>query len=49
MLKIRGKTFLEYQLELLKRAGIKNIVLCIGHMGEQIESLRMSYSALLGH
>jgi NDP-sugar pyrophosphorylase family protein len=37
MLKIRGKTFLEYQLELLKRAEIKNIVLCIGHMGEQIE------------
>lgn len=37
MLKIRGKTFLEYQLELLKRAEIKDIVLCIGHMGEQIE------------
>ncbi|MFC1950556.1 sugar phosphate nucleotidyltransferase [Chloroflexota bacterium] len=37
MLKIRKKTFLEYQLELLRRAGIKNIVLCIGHMGEQIE------------
>ncbi len=37
MLKIRGKTFLEYQLELLRRAGIKNIVLCLGHMGEQIE------------
>lgn len=37
MLKIRGKTFLEYQLELLKRAEIKNIVMCIGHMGEQIE------------
>ena len=37
MLKIWGKTFLEYQLELLKRGGIKNIVLCIGHMGEQIE------------
>jgi len=37
MLKIRGKTFLEYQLELLSRAEIKNIVLCIGHMGEQIE------------
>ncbi len=37
MLKIRGKTFLEYQLELLRRGGIKNIVLCLGHMGEQIE------------
>jgi NDP-sugar pyrophosphorylase family protein len=37
MLKIRGKIFLEYQLEMLKRADIKDIVLCIGHMGEQIE------------
>ncbi len=37
MLKIRGETFLEYQLELLRRAGIENIVLCLGHMGEQIE------------
>ena len=37
MLKIQGKTFLEYQLELLRRAGIKNIVLCLGHIGEQIE------------
>jgi NDP-sugar pyrophosphorylase family protein len=37
MLKIKGKPFLEYQLELLGRAGIKNIVLCLGHMGEQIE------------
>ena len=36
-LKIRGKTFLEYQLELLRRAGIKDIILCLGHMGEQIE------------
>ena len=32
-----GKTFLEYQLELLRRAGIKDIILCLGHMGEQIE------------
>ena len=38
MVKVWGKPFLEYQLELLRRAGIKNIVLCIGYMGEQIES-----------
>ena len=37
MVRVRGKPFLEYQLELLRRAGIKNIVLCVGHMGEQIE------------
>ena len=34
---IQGKPFLGYQLELLRSAGIKNIVLCIGHMGDQIE------------
>ena len=37
MVKVLGKPFLEYQLELLKRLGIKNIILCIGHMGKQIE------------
>ncbi len=37
ILKIWGKPFLEYQLELLKRGGVKDIVLCTGHMGEQIE------------
>ncbi len=37
MVKVCGKTFLEYQLEFLRRAGIENIVLCIGHLGEQIE------------
>ena len=37
MLKFRRKTFLEYQLELFRRGGIKDIVLCLGHMGEQIE------------
>ena len=37
MVRILGKPFLEYQLELLRKGGIKNIVLCIGHMGEQIE------------
>lgn len=38
MVKIWGKPFLEYQLELLKKGRIKDIVLCIGHMGEQIEN-----------
>ena len=37
MLKIQGKPFLEYQLDILRRGGIESIVLCIGHMGQQIE------------
>ncbi len=37
MVKIRGKPFLEYQLELLRRNGVHNIILCIGYQGNQIE------------
>jgi len=37
MVRVCGKPFLEYQLELLRNGGVRNIVLCIGHMGEQIE------------
>lgn len=37
LVQIQDKPFLEYQLEFLKRGGIEDIVLCIGHMGEQIE------------
>lgn len=33
----KGKPFLEYQLEQLRQAGIKDIVLCIGYLGEQIQ------------
>ncbi len=37
MVKIYGKPFLEYQIDLLKKQGIKDIVLCIGYLGEQIQ------------
>lgn len=37
MIKIQGKPFLEYQLELLHKRGIRDVVLCIGHMGRQIK------------
>lgn len=37
LLRIQGKPFLEYQLELLRKAGIRNVILCLGHLGEQIE------------
>lgn len=38
MVKVCGKPFLEYQLEMLRKEGIQDIILCIGYMGEQIES-----------
>ena len=37
MVKVQGKPFLQYQIELLRRGGVNSLVLCIGHMGEQIE------------
>ena len=38
MVMVWGRHFLEYQLELLRRNGVRDIILCIGHMSEQIES-----------
>lgn len=38
MVEILRKPFLEYQIELLKRDGIRDIVLCTGHFGDQIAS-----------
>ncbi len=37
MVKVKGRPFLEYQLELLKRMKIEDVILCVGQMGEQIE------------
>jgi len=37
LVEIGEKPFLEYQLDFLKKAGIKDVVLCVGHLGEQIE------------
>jgi len=33
---INEKAFLEYQLEFLARGGVKDIVLCLGHLGQMI-------------
>jgi N-acetyl-alpha-D-muramate 1-phosphate uridylyltransferase len=38
MVDIHGLPFLHYQLQLLKRQGIDDVVICLGHLGEQIES-----------
>jgi MurNAc alpha-1-phosphate uridylyltransferase len=37
LLEINGKPFIEYQLELLKKNGIENIVICAGFLGEKIK------------
>ena len=37
LIDINGKPFIYHQLELLKKNGFNDIVLCLGHMGEQIQ------------
>jgi NDP-sugar pyrophosphorylase family protein len=37
MVEVYGRPFIEYQLELLRKGGIDNIILCLGYAGEQIE------------
>ncbi|MGP8056188.1 MAG: sugar phosphate nucleotidyltransferase [Nitrososphaerales archaeon] len=37
MIPVNGKPFLEHEIGLLKRSGITDFVLCIGHLGEQVE------------
>ena len=54
LLEVGGKPFLEHQLIYLRRQGIREVVVCIGHLGEMISDrfgngsrygLRIRYSA----
>ena len=38
LIQIRGKNFLEYQLDFLKKGGVKNVILCVGYLGDEIKS-----------
>lgn len=38
LLPVAGRPFIHHQLELLRRHGARHVVLCIGHLGEQIEA-----------
>jgi NDP-sugar pyrophosphorylase family protein len=35
---VAGRPFIEHQLELLHRHGIRRVVLCLGHLGEQVRT-----------
>jgi NDP-sugar pyrophosphorylase family protein len=37
MLDVNGKPFIHHQLSLLLKKGVSVVILCIGHLGEQIE------------
>ncbi|HLH54053.1 MAG TPA: nucleotidyltransferase family protein [Verrucomicrobiae bacterium] len=38
LLPVAGKPFLAHQLELLRAQGIRKVVLCVGHLGEMVQS-----------
>jgi NDP-sugar pyrophosphorylase family protein len=37
LVEVAGRPFVDHQLDLLKRNGVRRAVLCLGHLGEQIE------------
>ena len=37
LLPVAGKPFLAHQLELLRRQGLRRVVLCLGYLGEMVE------------
>jgi len=39
LVEVAGKPFIVHQLALLREAGVRRVVLCLGHLGEQVESL----------
>lgn len=38
MLEVAGRPFIEHQLERLAACGVRSIVMCVAHLGEQIEA-----------
>jgi len=38
LLPVCGRSFADYQLGLLKQDGVRDIVLCVGHLGEMIQA-----------
>jgi NDP-sugar pyrophosphorylase family protein len=53
MVEVAGRPFIDHQLELLRRNGIRRVVMCLGYRGQQLErhvgdgsawGIRVSYS-----
>ena len=38
LVEVAGRPFIDHQLALLRRHGMRRVVLCLGHCGEQIEA-----------
>lgn len=37
LVEVAGRPFIDHQLALLRRNGVRRVVLCLGHLGEQVE------------
>jgi NDP-sugar pyrophosphorylase family protein len=38
LLEVAGRPFAAHQLDLLRRHGVREVVFCVGHLGEQVEA-----------
>jgi NDP-sugar pyrophosphorylase family protein len=38
LVEVAGRPFIDHQLALLRRHGVRRVVACVGHLGEQIEA-----------
>src|SRR4029079_82606 len=38
LVEVAERPFIDHQLALLRRNGIRRVVLCLGHLGEQVEA-----------
>lgn len=38
LIPVRGRPFVDYQLDLLKKSGIDDFVFCLGHLGKKVQS-----------
>ncbi|HYB58125.1 MAG TPA: nucleotidyltransferase family protein [Alphaproteobacteria bacterium] len=38
MIEVAGEPFIAHQLRLLRREGVRDVVLCLGHLGEQVQA-----------
>ena len=39
LIEVAGRPFVEHQLALLQREGVRKVVLCVGYLGEMIETV----------
>src|SRR5262249_60567261 len=38
LVEVAGRPFIDHQLALLRRNGVRRVVVCLGHLGKQVEA-----------